>query len=285
MDAVLRRLETVLDELPPHLRRAAGFILDHPQAVAVTSMRALAGEIGITPPTMLRLARRVGFDDYESFRAVFQNAVTGGRFRSKAASLQLLGEQGGDAGVMASMAGASANNLAVSFAEGGLEELVQAAAVLSRARQAYALGSGALHAMAQYLQYLARAILPQLRVPPANGNAVVEGLVGIGAGDVVVILSVAPYARQALRAAEFARASGATTITITDSRGAPLATSSDIVLIAGCSSPQFYPSMIGVVAMIETLVALVVSNGDAATLSRLETIDRLRSEDGGYIDG
>ena len=43
--------------------------------------------------------------------------------------------------------------------------------------------------------------------------------------------------------------------------------------------------MIGVVAVIETLVALVISNGDAATLSRLETIDRLRSEDGGYIDG
>jgi len=88
-----------------------------------------------------------------------------------------------------------------------------------------------------------------------------------------------------VRAAEFARAHGAAVIAITDSLGAPLATASDVLLTAGCTSPQFYPSMIGVVAEIETLVALVISNGDAATLSRLETIDRLRSEDGGYIDG
>jgi len=285
MNAVLRRMKAALAELPPHLRRAAGFILDQPQAVAVNSMRGLAGQIGVTPPTMLRLARRVGFEDYESFRAVFQNAVTGGRFGRKAASLQRLGEQGGDAGVMASLAAAAGSNLAVSFAASSLDDLVRAAALLLSSRQAYALGGGALHAMAQYLQYLTRAILPQLRVPPANGNAVVEGLVGIGPGDVVVILSVAPYAKQAVRAAEFARAHGAAVIAITDSLGAPLATASDVLLTAGCTSPQFYPSMIGVVAEIETLVALVISNGDAATLSRLETIDRLRSEDGGYIDG
>ena len=139
MDAVLRRMKATLAELPPHVRRAAGFILDQPQAVAVNSMRGLAGQIGVTPPTMLRLARRVGFDDYDSFRAVFQSAVTGGRFRRKAASLQRLGEQGGDAGVMASMADAAGGNLAVSFAASSLDDLVRAATVLRTSRQVSAV--------------------------------------------------------------------------------------------------------------------------------------------------
>jgi hypothetical protein len=34
--------------------------------------------------------------------------------------------------------------------------------------------------------------LPQLRVPPANGNSLVESLVGIGRGDLVVVMSVSP---------------------------------------------------------------------------------------------
>ena len=284
MEDVLSRLTELLAELPPHLRRAAGYILDHPREVAVASMRGLAASAGVTPPTMLRLARRIGFANYEVFRAVFQDAVTGGGFRHKAASLQRLGELGGDAGVLAGMDQAARENLTISVGEAAGADMVRAAELLRRAPNVFVLGAGALHSMSDYLQYLGRAVLPRLRVPPANGNALVEGLVGVGKGDVVVILSVAPYAVQMLKAAEFARASGASVIAITDSRGAPLAPLSDVLLVAGTSSPQFYPSMIGIVAVIEALIALAVSRGEKDTLARIATIDRLRREEGGYLE-
>ncbi len=284
MEEVLGRLKELLAELPPHVRRAAGRVLDHPQDVAVTSMRALAASAGVTPPTMLRLARRAGFANYESFRAIFRTAVTGGGFRGKAASLQRLGEHGGDAGVVERMGLAARDNIGVSFSEAGGADMVRAAELLRRARRAYVLGVGALHWMSCYLQYLGRTGLPELSVPPANRSSAVEEMVGLGHGDVVLILSVVPYAVQMLTAAEFARASGASVIAVTDSRGSPLAALSDVVLVAGTASPQFYPSMVGLVAIIEALIALVVSHGEEATLARIAVIDRHRRVEGGYLD-
>jgi DNA-binding MurR/RpiR family transcriptional regulator len=281
MDETLRRLSEMMPTLPEHLRRVAIRILDQPETVAVSSMRALAAAAGVTPPTMLRLARRLGYRNYESFRAVFQAAVVGSGFRQKAASLHELSARSGDAGVVATMAEAARANAERSLAGHG--ELVRAAELLHKAPAAFVLGAGALHWMACYFQYLGRAVLPRLRVPPANGNSIVESLIGVESGDVVVVMSASPYATQTLKAAELAKSAGATLIGISDSRGAPIAPLCDVLLIAGTDSPQFYPSMIGIVAVVEALVALVVASGDEAILKRIATIDRLRRDEGGYL--
>jgi DNA-binding MurR/RpiR family transcriptional regulator len=109
-------------------------------------------------------------------------------------------------------------------------------------------------------------------------------MVGLGKGDVVLILSVVPYAVQMLTVAAFARASGASVIAVSDSQGAPLAALSDVLLVAGTASPQFYPSMVGIVAIVETLIALVVSRGEEACLARIAAIDRHRRAEGGYLE-
>lgn len=281
MDETLRRLAELMPELPEHLRRVAARILDQPEAVAVSSMRALAAEVGVTPPTMLRLARRLGFENYDTFRAVFQAAVVSGGFRQKAASLHELSERSGEAGVVSSVALAAHANVDRSLATH--PDLVKAADLLRKAPSTFVLSAGALHWIGYYFQYLGRAVLPRLRVPPANGNSAVESIVGIEHGDLVVVMSVSPYAAQLRKAAEIAKSHGATLIGITDSRGSPIAPHCDVLLLAGTESPQFYPSMIGIVAVVEALVALAVSSGDPAILDRIAAIDQLRREEGGYL--
>src|SRR3569832_77288 len=248
MDKTLEKLAATLPELPPHLRRAGRHILAHLLVVALLSLRTLAAKAKVNPPTMLRLVRRIGFDSYEAFRAVFQRAIAGGRFESKAVSLQEMRGRTGHAGVIGGIA------------------------------------AGALHFMGVNLQYLSRAVLPNLRVPRANFNSLSEAMVGVGKGDVVLVTSVAPYALQTVKATELAKARGARVVALTDSRGSPLVAHSEIVLIAGTDSPQFYPSMVGSAAVLETLVALVIAKGDPATLARIAEIDRLRHEEHNYID-
>jgi DNA-binding MurR/RpiR family transcriptional regulator len=284
MEEILGRIRELLEGLPPHLRRAGGHILDHPHDVAVSSMRALAASAGVTPPTMLRLARRLGFASYDSFRAVFQDAVTGGEFHRRAASLQRLGEASGEAGIIARMALAARDNIESSFAAADAADMTRAVQVLHRCRRVLALGGGALHWMSGYLEYLSRTVLPQLRVPPPNHNLPIEEVAGIGKHEAVLILSASPYAVQMLKVARLARANGAAVIAITDSRGAPLAGLADVVLVARTTSPQFYPSMVGFVAVIETLVALAVSRGERTVLERIAAIDALRRAEGSYRD-
>jgi DNA-binding MurR/RpiR family transcriptional regulator len=284
MDETLDKLAAAMVDLPPHLRRAGRRILDHPHEVALVSMRALAAKAQVNPPTMLRLVRRIGFDDYETFRAVFRRAVAGGRFREKARSLQQMRARSGRGGIVAGMLDAANENVARSLAAADTDAMAEAAALLRKARRIHVVGAGALHWMGVYLQYLSRAVLPQLHVPRANYNSLTEAMVGVGEGDVVLVTSVAPYSVEVVKAAEHARARGARLIVVTDSKGSPLAAHGEVVLIAATDSPQFYPSMVGIVALIETLIALLIAKGDRATLARIADIDRLRREEGGYID-
>lgn len=284
MDKTLDKLTSALPELPPHLRRAGRRILDHPHEVAMLSMRTLAAKAKVNPPTMLRLVRRIGFDNYEAFRAVFQNAIASGRFRNKAASLQEMRERTGKAGVIGSMLDAANENIARSLGGPDADSLLKAAELMRKAPQIHAIGAGALHWMDVYLQYLSRAVLPQLRVPRANYNSLTETMVGVGKGAVVLVTSVAPYSVQVVKATELAHARGARIIAITDSKGSPLAAPSEILLIASTESPQFYPSMVGIVAIIETLIALVISTGDRDVVARIAEIDRLRREESSHID-
>jgi DNA-binding MurR/RpiR family transcriptional regulator len=284
MQEILDRLPALMPELSPHMRRVARCVLDNPNEVAVTSMRALAVKAQVTPPTMVRFARHLGFSNYESFRAIFQDSVTRGGFRQKATSLRELGERSGIAGVARRMMETTNENINRLFGANDLDQLNRAADLLASAPACYVMGIGALHWMSTYLQYLGRAVLPQMRVPRANGNSLIEGIIAVEAGDVMLIMSVSPYAKPMVEAAQFARSRGAKVVAITDSHGSPLALAADIIFVVGAETPQFYPSMIGVVALIEMIVALIVSKGDAATLERIATIDKLRRKENAYFD-
>ena len=77
MQQILKTLFEIVPTLTPKLKDVARVILDNPNLVATSSMRALAGRAGVTPPTMIRLATTLGFDNYDSFRQVFQSSIRG----------------------------------------------------------------------------------------------------------------------------------------------------------------------------------------------------------------
>src|ERR1700741_1625761 len=80
------------DALSGQLRLAARHLLDHPDDVALGSMRELAHQAGLPPVTFVRLARALGFADFSELRELFQKRLRDGgnrdRFSGKARALQ-----------------------------------------------------------------------------------------------------------------------------------------------------------------------------------------------------
>jgi len=88
MQQILESLFHLAPTMPPKLKAAARVILDNPNLVATSSMRALAKRCEVTPPTMIRLAQAVGYENYDSFRQVFQASVNEQNFEKRADRLQ-----------------------------------------------------------------------------------------------------------------------------------------------------------------------------------------------------
>jgi DNA-binding MurR/RpiR family transcriptional regulator len=261
--------------------------LERPEDVAIRSMRSLAADAGVPPSTMVRLAKAAGFESYEAFRGVFQAAVrsAGTDLVTRAEWLQQLPEGGRAAQVLGGMAGAILANLEQAFRGNELASLKEAADALRAARRTYCVGVGGMHPLAAYLHYVARMALPDVRLAEPAMASMIDELADLEEKDAAVILSVEPYAAETIRTAEFVAGRGACLIAVTDSRAAPIAPLASILLIAPTSTPQFFPSQAAVIALIETLIALVVSHGDKHVLERIERADRHRRETGMYWTG
>src|SRR5690554_1073547 len=75
LDVVNQALAECYADLSPQLKLAASYVLDNPMEIAFQSIRKSASAAGVTPSTLMRLAKRLGFDSYEQFRDIFQTAV------------------------------------------------------------------------------------------------------------------------------------------------------------------------------------------------------------------
>ena len=82
------------------------------------------------------------------------------------------------------------------------------------------------------------------------------------------------------KAAAFAKRRGARIVALTDSRASPLAPLADYFVRIPSNSPQFFPSLIALLTVLETLTALMVARCDRATSQRIEEFDRLRRAEG-----
>jgi len=281
---LLDRLTRAFPELPPQLRLAAKVVLEQPQDVAMLSMRGLATSAEVPPSTMVRLAKVIGFASYDEFRAIFQQAIRAGGsdLVSRAEWLQRLPEGGRAAEVGAAMATAILGNIESAYRANSMEVIGRAAELLRTAARVTIVGVGGMHAIAAYFHYVARMALPDVRLAQPAMASMIDELAAVGDTDVVVILSVEPYATETVRTAEFVARRGAQLLAITYSRTAPIAPLAAELLLVATTTPQFFPSQAATIALIETLMAAIVSRGDRSILDRIDRVDRHRREEGIY---
>ena len=283
MQQLLETLFKITPTLTPKLKVVAKVILDNPNLVATTSMRALASHAGVTPPTMIRLATTLGFESYENFKQVFQASINEQNFEDRANWLQFTSASDGIAPIVQEIAESGLGNIRQFFQELDLDALTTAADIILEAPNVYVVAAGGVHWLASYLNYVGKMAIPQMRLPRTSGNGLVEGLIPVCKGDVVLAMAYQPYARHGIEASEFALSRGARLIYLTDSRAAPLASEAEVLILQKTESPQFFPSMISVMAAIEILVSVIVARSGDTAISNIADYSEVRKKSNFYI--
>jgi len=121
-----------------------------------------------------------------------------------------------------------------------------------------------------------RMALPKLRLLGAQAGQLIDEMADIGPGDAILAIAFSPYTGETVRASCFARDRGASVIALTDSRAAPIVPGAAHVLLAPTASPQFFPSAVGAVALLEVLIACVVADGGRQVIDNIAGAGRLR---------
>lgn len=268
------------DTMSPQLQLAARHLLDHPEDVAVSSMRSVASQARVNPPTLVRLAQSLGFGGWQALR---QLCIAHFRTHPKpyAAKAKSLIRHTETRELMAEMFLAQRTNLDSTEAR-NRETLLRAAQLLEDARAVHVAGFRACYPIAFAILYVYRLFRSSVSLLNAEAGTLEMQLRALSKGDAVIVISFAPYSREARQIAEAARAADCRVIALTDSALAPIALVADVTLLFSAGSPSFFPSVVAGMALAESLLELLASRGGNRVVRRIQAAEQQLFMTGAY---
>lgn len=276
-----QKLTGALSNLPKKLGRAARYALDNPDRIAFDSMRTVATACDVASPTMLRLARALGYENYEAFRSEFQQRFVTQGLGNRADALRSgAGSQKEDQ-LPKNIASAATQNITLTLKQMDLSAVEAFTKSVQNSDRTIILGSGSMHWMAALMETTGQMAIPGLRTDHSGSATMVETIASITDRDTALVLAYAPYAKETIVAAAYASDKNAKVFTITDKLSSPLVEYADHVFIAPTESPHYYPSVISTVLMIEVLLSATVAASDA--LDRIKQTELIRNTSGAYF--
>lgn len=269
--ALVQRLAEIFPGLSPELRRAARYVLDRPDDVALLSMRGLARDATVHPSTMVRLARAAGFAGFNQFREPFR-----GRLRevhpgylARARDLQTKSGAGAAPRLLGEVVRSIEGNLAKTFTDDVETAFAECARLLASSRRVLVFGVRSCFPVAYYFHYAYRMFRPDLTLLDGRGGTFADDLRDFASGDALVAISVEPYSAETVRAVRYAKRRGGRVVAITDTPLSPLAAGADQALLVRCEGPSFFGSIAAAMAVAEALTVLLLAHGGEEALHAL----------------
>ena len=243
------------------LQVAADYVAENPIDVATRSLRSVASTSGVSPATFSRLARALGYADYEALREDGRAAM--GRkmasFSERAHALRSGAKAPEGRVFFQRQAAACIANIERLDRDISSEALEAAVTALDEAGTVLLVGSLGSSGFVDYFSYLAHWFSQNWLVAGRNGTTLAATIARLEPGDAMLAVSKAPYARRTVSALRAGRVRGVTTVVITDSHTSPTLEFADHVFIVPTESPQFFSSYAATLVLIETIVTMLLT--------------------------
>jgi DNA-binding MurR/RpiR family transcriptional regulator len=270
------RLQAACETMPRQLRTAARWVHDNPREVALLTMREQARRAGVAPASMTRLAQRIGFDGYETLRAIHVDRLRRGEgdFSDRTEALLARRERDGEDALAYDLDDSFARHLAAQAKPEKISALIEAARALRGAGRIHAVGYRSSYSVAYYFTYVYGLAGGDVRLLDGPGGTGPDGLRGAGPGDALLAVSVKPYTRAAVELIDYALSRGLEVVAITDSALSPLARKSHAAIIVATESPSFFHTMAPAFAAAEALASLLAAAAGECALAAVRGMER-----------
>lgn len=273
-DLLRQRLAAEYEGLTTKQRVVARALADEPESIVYSSVEAFGRSISVDPATIVRTCQKLGFagwsDLRDEVRRAFERRPT---FAERAAAFAEAGEDS-DARIFET----AASNVTRTYEGQRTEDLSAVASMLAGAGSVAVVADGVSRGPAEFLSSSLQII--GLRSTHVAGVGQAGTLLSsLRDDDLVVAISVWRYLRPTVQAARIAYERGLNVVAVTDSHVAPVALTAHRVLVAKTASGGPRLSLVGMMALIEALVARVAADDPERTRAATLEANRL------YYDG
>lgn len=267
---VQTRLAEAYRELPEAMRRIADALMSDPLLGALWGIESMAERAEVSVGTVVRFAKRLGYRGFSEFRDALREAC---HERSGDSELELMESPTDVYGTLAEVTRRDGENLKRLIQMVDQPTLEAAARMLVKAHHRVVLGRGVSHVMSLILGlYLTQAGLPCIAALPSDFSNQVANL---GPKDLLVVLSFAPYSRETVDSAIFAKESGIPVLAFSDRQDSPLKPCADILIPVPSEDLLFSCSITTFAALSHAFAIVLAAQDHAGTLKRLKAADKV----------
>jgi DNA-binding MurR/RpiR family transcriptional regulator len=252
--------------LTPVQRRLALHIVEQGSKVAFTSSVELAEQVGVSQPSVTRLAAALGFSGFADFQRVVQEFVLAREEQSTPADLNKM-----QRAVQHSIDNLTA--LQESLAD--MRPFSEAARVLAEAQTLVVYGPRASAPLARHFAYFASRIRPHVRLAEGSASEINDLLEdAVLSGPAALLAAILPrYPRESVAVLETAHALGLAMVLITDSALSPLAELATITLPAQVNHDLVYDAPVAPAQVLVILLEALADTNPSRSRMRLDRFE------------
>ncbi len=271
------RIHALRAELTSSERQLAEVLLrDYPVA-GLQSVTRLAAAAGVSTPTVIRMARKLGFDGYPALQNALRDEAAA-QIREPIARRE------------AWAAGAAEGHILNRFAEAVTENLRQtldrvdsasfdavARKLADPKRRVHIAGGRITRSNADYLFNHLQIIRPAVTLLSQSPNVWPQYILDMGPETVLVIFDIRRYEGDLQRLAELATDREAEVVLFTDRWGSPISSVAAHVFNAHVEAPSSWDSTIAIMLLVEALIAEVQAARWDESKDRIEALEQMFS--------
>ena len=237
-------------------KQIAKFITENYDKAAFMTADKLGRTVGVSESTVVRFASELGYDGYPGMRKAMQDMV---RNRLTAVQrIEVAKETIGQENILRSVLSADVEKLQSTLDEIDEVSFQRAVEAILNAKTIYIVGMRSSTSLASFMGFYLNQMLDNVRlIHDTSVSEVYEQVFRIGEGDVFIGISYPRYSAKTIKAMEFAKASGATAIGITDGESSPFVGVADVILYAKSDMVSFLDSLVAPMSLINALIVAV----------------------------
>ena len=260
-----------MSNLTPAERRVARALLAAYPVAGLETVAELARRAGVSGPTVIRFAAKLGYDSYMDFQRVLKDELMA---RDRSPALQISARPPAGESILARVQASCVNALDRTFRSLSPQDFSTTTELIAdRRRPLSAIGGRFTTSIAEYLTGQLEQVRPMVSLVRPGPNGQLPLALDMSRRDVVVAFDIRRYQRETIEFARAARSRGAAIILVTDPWLSPIAEIAQDVLPVAVETVSPFDTLMPALAVADAIVTSVVERIGESAEKRVRDLD------------
>jgi len=272
---VAERIHRRLENLTRAERQLANAMLENYPVSGLGSITALAEASGVSTPTVVRMAKKLGFAGFPHLQAALRSELEA-TLSNPIAKHDRWAADAPDTHILNRFADMVMDNLRQTLRQLDPEVFNAVTRLLAdRKRGVYLVGGRITRSLADYFFTHLQVIRGDVTLIASNANMWPHYVLNMSRGDVLVAFDIRRYERDILKLSEMAASKSVTLVLFTDQWGSPAAKHATHSFNCRIEAPSAWDSSVVSLFIVEALIAAIQNATWKETKQRMKSLEEL----------